>query len=62
MESWKSDDLFVFDFLSALDDGKGHWKNGTYFDANHPSGTGHNLMFESIDLRIFDVLKERILF
>lgn len=44
----------VFDFLSAVDDGKGHWKQGTFFDAGnfnstsssdvslgHPNDLGH---------------------
>ena len=33
-----------------MDDGKGHWKEGTFADAGHPNSNGHKLMFESIDL------------
>jgi protein-tyrosine phosphatase/lysophospholipase L1-like esterase len=34
----------VIDFLSALDDGRGHWKADTECDAGHPNDSGHQLM------------------
>jgi len=46
----------VFNFMRAVDDGKGHWKNDIYVDSGHPNDTGHKLMFEAIDLSLFDPL------
>jgi len=31
----------VLDFLPAVDDGKGRWKEGLYSDALHPNDVGH---------------------
>ena len=45
----------VLDWLAVLDDGVGRWKAGISFDPAHPNTLGHQLMFEAIDLRIFDV-------
>jgi lysophospholipase L1-like esterase len=45
----------VLDWLAVLDDGGGGWQAGISFDPAHPNTLGHQLMFEAIDLRIFDV-------
>jgi len=44
----------IIDFLSAMDDGNGHWKSGTNDDDGHPNDYGHQLMFEAIPLDIFE--------
>jgi lysophospholipase L1-like esterase len=43
----------TFDFLSLVDNGKGHWKSGMYEDSGHPNTLGHETMFEAIDLKLF---------
>mmetsp|Transcript_49314 Transcript_49314/g.81880 ORF Transcript_49314/g.81880 Transcript_49314/m.81880 type:complete len:236 (-) Transcript_49314:45-752(-) len=43
----------VLNFLSALDDGHGHWRVGTAADAGHPNDAGHRAMFNAIDLSLF---------
>lgn len=45
----------VLDWLAAVDDGGGRWQAGISFDPAHPNTIGHQLMFEAIDLQIFDV-------
>jgi lysophospholipase L1-like esterase len=50
----------VLDWLAAVDDGGGRWKTGISFDPAHPNTIGHQLMFEAIDLRIFDVDKAEL--
>jgi len=44
----------IFDWLAALDDGRGRWREGLWFDHAHPNSEGHRRMFESIDLSLFD--------
>jgi len=44
----------IFDWLDALDDGRGRWREGLWFDHAHPNSEGHRRMFESIDLSLFD--------
>jgi len=44
----------VLEWLAAVDDGRGHWREGLYFDHAHPNSEGHRRMFECIDLRLFD--------
>jgi len=44
----------ILDFMSATDDGFGHWKAGTYVDDGHPNDEGHKLMFSAIPLELFD--------
>jgi len=51
MSSWG---VPVLDWLSALDDGRGRWKPGTWHDHAHPNTEGHRLMFEAVDLSLFD--------
>jgi len=56
LKKWKEENKFhsLLDFLSTTDDGYGHWLPGTFSDASHPNSNGHKLMFDSIDLTIFD--------
>lgn len=51
----------IFDWLSALDDGQGRWRAGLYFDHAHPNSQGHQRMFESIDLSLFDPAVQKLL-
>ncbi|MEN9262134.1 MAG: DUF1796 family putative cysteine peptidase, partial [Thermostichus sp. HHBFW_bins_43] len=44
----------VLNWLPALEDGQGRWKPGLSFDATHPNSKGHQVMFEAIDLSVFD--------
>jgi len=44
----------VIDFLRTTDNGNVHWKQGIFSDAGHPNDKGHQLMYQAIDLRIFD--------
>jgi hypothetical protein len=46
----------VLNFLAAMDNGNGHWREGEYVDAGHPNTAGHRRMFDAIDLRIFVVV------
>ena len=43
----------VLNWLDALDNGYGGWKSGISLDVAHPNTAGHQLMFEEIDLDIF---------
>jgi len=49
----------ILDWLDALDDGDGGWKSGISLDIAHPNTAGHKLMFEAINLDIFQVDRER---
>jgi lysophospholipase L1-like esterase len=51
MQTWGVPTL---EWLEALDDGRGRWKDGLAFDHAHPNSEGHRRMFASIDLKIFD--------
>ena len=44
----------VFSWLSALDDGQGHFREGLYHDAGHPSDEGYRVMYECIPEKIFE--------
>jgi lysophospholipase L1-like esterase len=44
----------VLNWLGAVDDGQGRWKAGVSFDPAHPNTIGHKLMFEAIDLNLFE--------
>jgi hypothetical protein len=50
----------VLDWLAAVDNGQGDWKAGTSFDPAHPNTLGHRLMYEAIDLRLFDLNPEEL--
>ncbi|WP_048314223.1 DUF1796 family putative cysteine peptidase [Crocosphaera watsonii] len=45
----------ILDWLSVLDDGQGRWREGTSFDPAHPNSKGHRLMYEAINLNLFDL-------
>jgi lysophospholipase L1-like esterase len=49
----------VLDWLPSLHDGAGRWRKGISFDAAHPNTRGHQLMFEAIDLSLFQVAPAR---
>mmetsp|Transcript_119167 Transcript_119167/g.282780 ORF Transcript_119167/g.282780 Transcript_119167/m.282780 type:complete len:470 (-) Transcript_119167:36-1445(-) len=55
MATW---DVPIFDWLSALDDGRGRWKEGLFFDHAHPNSEGQLRMFERIDLSLFDTSQD----
>ncbi|MBW4515236.1 MAG: lipase [Timaviella obliquedivisa GSE-PSE-MK23-08B] len=50
----------VLDWLAAVDNGQGAWKVGTSFDPAHPNTIGHRLMYEAIDLRLFEMNPEEL--
>ena len=50
----------VLDWLAAVDDGQGRWRAGSSFDPAHPNTLGHQLMFEAIDLSLFDLNKDAL--
>ena len=45
MASWS---IPVFRWLSALDDGHGHFQEGMYYDAGHPNDYGYQVMYSQI--------------
>ena len=47
----------VLDWLAVLDNGQGRWKDGISFDPAHPNTIGHRLMYEAINLDLFDIDK-----
>lgn len=55
MKKWKEENRIdaLFNFM-IVDDGKGHWIEGTYADPSHPNHEGHKRMFDAIDLSVFD--------
>ena len=50
----------VLNWLDAVDDGAGRWKPGISSDPAHPNMIGHRLMFEAIDLGVFDIDKAKL--
>ncbi|MDZ8189485.1 MAG: DUF1796 family putative cysteine peptidase [Nostoc sp. ChiSLP02] len=50
----------IFDWLAALDNGQGRWKDGISFDPAHPNTVGHRLMYECIDLNLFAIAKTEL--
>lgn len=57
MLSWGSP---VLNWLASVDNGMGGWKVGTSSDPAHPNMAGHRLMFEAIDLGLFDIDKDKL--
>ena len=55
MLSW---DTPVLDWLSVLSDGAGRWQEGLSFDSAHPNSEGHRLMYEAIDLSLFEISQQ----
>lgn len=52
--------LPVLDWLAAVDNGQGRWKVGTSFDPAHPNTIGHRLMYEAINLHLFQIDKNEL--
>lgn len=50
----------VFNWLDALDDGRGRWKPGISTDPAHPNMIGHRLMYEAIDIRLFQISSDEL--
>jgi lysophospholipase L1-like esterase len=50
----------ILDWLAGLDNGQGRWKAGISFDPAHPNMIGHDLMFEAIDLDLFQIDKNEL--
>ena len=50
----------VLDWLAAVDNGQGAWKADISFDPAHPNILGHRLMYEAIDLRLFELNPEEL--
>lgn len=50
----------VLDWLAAVDDGQGRWKEGTSFDPGHPNTEGHRLMYEATAIRLFEMDKDEL--
>ena len=46
-------DVKVFDWLNALDDGCGHFKDGLDHDAGHPNDAGYKVMYDCIPEKLF---------
>jgi lysophospholipase L1-like esterase len=53
-------DIPVLDWLEVLEDGQGKWKTGISFDPAHPNTVGHRLMYQAIDLRLFEIDQEEL--
>jgi lysophospholipase L1-like esterase len=49
----------ILDWLDVLDDGDGGWKSGISLDIAHPNSAGHKLMFEAINLDVFQIDRGR---
>ncbi|PSB56360.1 DUF1796 family putative cysteine peptidase, partial [Chamaesiphon polymorphus] len=50
----------LLDWLGVLDNGGGRWKAGISFDPAHPNTIGHRLMYEAIDLQLFQIDKDEL--
>ncbi|QLE57704.1 DUF1796 family putative cysteine peptidase [Nostoc sp. TCL26-01] len=50
----------VLDWLAVLDNGQGRWRDGISFDPAHPNTIGHQLMYEAINLHLFDINKAEL--
>jgi Starch binding domain/GDSL-like Lipase/Acylhydrolase family/Putative papain-like cysteine peptidase (DUF1796) len=50
----------ILDWLAMLDNGQGRWKAGISFDPAHPNTIGQNLMFQAIDLDLFQINKNEL--
>lgn len=44
----------MLNWFQAVDDGFGHWRENISFDPAHPNTMGHQLMYRSIDLELFN--------
>lgn len=52
-------DVAFINFMGAVDDLTGKWITGTFSDARHPNDVGHQAMFKSIGLSLFDLLNDK---
>jgi lysophospholipase L1-like esterase len=50
----------ILNWLAAVDNGQGRWKEGTSFDPAHPNTVGHHLMYQAIDLNLFAIAKKEL--
>ncbi len=50
----------ILDWLAALDNGQGRWREGISFDPAHPNTIGHRLMYQAIDLSLFQIDKAKL--
>jgi lysophospholipase L1-like esterase len=50
----------ILDWFAAVDNGQGHWREGTSFDHAHPNTIGHSLMYQAIDLHLFQIDKDEL--
>ncbi|MBW4667780.1 MAG: lipase [Cyanomargarita calcarea GSE-NOS-MK-12-04C] len=50
----------VLDWLATLDNGQGRWLSRTSFDPAHPNTIGHRLMYQAIDLSLFQINKDEL--
>lgn len=50
----------VLDWLPVLNDGRGRWKKGISFDVAHPNTKGHQLMYEAINLSLFEFDRHQV--
>ncbi|MEB3278599.1 MAG: DUF1796 family putative cysteine peptidase [Lyngbya sp.] len=58
MLSWG---VTVLNWLDAVDDGEGRWKPGISSDVAHPNSLGHRLMYEAINLSLFEIDKDQLI-
>ncbi len=54
MLSWE---VPMLDWLTAVDNGQGKWREGLSFDPAHPNSKGHHFMVQAIDLGLFQISK-----
>ncbi len=47
----------ILDWFATLDNGQGRWKTGISFDPAHPNSIGQSLMYQAIDLQLFQIDK-----
>ncbi|MBD2199700.1 MULTISPECIES: DUF1796 family putative cysteine peptidase [Calothrix] len=50
----------IIDWLALLDNGQGRWRKGISFDPAHPNTIGHRLMYQGIDLNLFQIDKDEL--
>lgn len=44
------------DWLSAIDDGNGRFKEGIYHDAGHPNDRGYEMMANAVKKKVFEIV------
>ncbi|BAZ16054.1 glycoside hydrolase, starch-binding protein [Calothrix sp. NIES-4071] len=53
-------DVPILNWLAAVDNGDGRWREGISFDPSHPNTMGHRLMYQAIDLNLFQIDKNEL--